>query len=125
MWDQADRPVVALGHAFLKTSAPGATIQLFLDLGFRSIVTREDFAVLEMRGGTHIVLQAAQEGEELDAIGWDLMVDDIDQTHSDYSSKGLKVSTIRRGRIHDNFDLTLPDGRLLEVNNSHAGDRVV
>jgi len=125
MWDQADRPSVALGHAFLKTSAPGATIQLFLDIGFRSIVIRDDFAVLEMRGGTHVVLQAAEVSEQLDAIGWDLMVDDIDQTHTDYSGRGLKVSVIRRGRIHDNFDLTLPDGRLIEVNNTHAGDRVV
>ena len=125
MWDQANRPPVALGHTFVKTSVPGATIQLFVDLGFRSILPRDDFAVLEMRGGTHVIIQAVEASEQPDTIGWDIMVDDIDQTHTDYTTRGLKVSAIRRGRRHDNFDLTLPDGRAIEVNSSHAGDRVV
>lgn len=122
---QDPRPPVALGHAFLKTTHAAETIQLFLDIGFRKIVARDEFAVLELRGGTHVVVRAVEPAELPDKVGWDIMVDDIDATHGDYGGRGLTVSEIRRGRIHDNFDLTLPDGRPIEVNSSHAGERAV
>lgn len=125
MWDPAARPPVALGHVFLKTTHPEATIQMLLDTGFHPIVTRDDFAVLELRGGTHLVVRGVAADEQPEKVGWDIMVDDIDQTHADYTARGWTVSPIRRGQIHDNFNLTLPDGRQIEINSSHAGDRIV
>ena len=125
MGEQSGRPPVAVGHMFLETAEPKATIKLLLGLGCRSIVTRDDFAVLELRGGTHVVVRDVEKDQQPEVVGWDIMVDDIDRAHADYSEKGLKVSNIRRGRIHDNFDLTLPDGRIIEINNNHAGDRAV
>lgn len=125
MSNDSDRPPVALGHAFLKTTEPGATIELLLSIGFRSIFTKDDFGVLELRGGTHVIVREVESGQLPDDVGWDIMVDDIDATRSEYAGKGLTVSEIRRGKIHDNFDLTLPDGRPIEINSSHAGDRAV
>jgi hypothetical protein len=35
------------------------------------------------------------------------MVDDIDAAHRDYAERGLSPSPVRRGRIHDSFDLAV------------------
>jgi len=120
-----ERPPVALGHAFLRTTESKATIELLLSLGFRKIVAKDDFAVLELRGGTHVVVREVEAAEQPEGVGWDIMVDDIDATRADYSARGLSVTDIRRGRIHDNFDLTLPDGRPIEINSSHVGEHAV
>ena len=53
------------------------------------------------------------------------MVDDIDAAHRDYAEKGLLPSPVRRGRIHDSFDLAGPDGWSFTINSSHAGSRPV
>ena len=48
------------------------------------------------------------------------MVDDVDAAYSDYAEKGLSPTPIRRGRIHDSFELPGPDGWTFTVNSSHA-----
>jgi hypothetical protein len=53
------------------------------------------------------------------------MVDDIEAARRDYEAKGLGPSEISRGRIHDSFHLTGPDGYDFTVTSSHAGRRAV
>jgi hypothetical protein len=90
-------------------------------VGLRPIVTREELAVLELRGGTHVVVrQASEPPAPGTGAPFDLMVDDVDAAHRDYAEKGLSPSPIRRGRIHDSFDLSGPDGWAFTVNSSHA-----
>jgi hypothetical protein len=36
------------------------------------------------------------------------------------AARGLSVSTITRGEIHDMFTLTDPDGHAITVRNSHV-----
>jgi hypothetical protein len=43
----------------------------------------------------------------------------------DLAAKGLKPGKIRKGRIHDTFDLVGPDGYVFSVTSSHAGRRPV
>ena len=45
--------------------------------------------------------------------------------HLAYAEKGLSPSPIRRGRIHDSFELPGPDGWIFTVNSSHASDQPV
>ena len=125
--NQADgRPAIAIGHVRLEVADVPATTDFFLKLGIRSIVARSVFAVLELRGGTHLILRPAAEGVHgSDKVHFDVMVDDIDEARRDYASKGLSVSDIERGSIHSSFDVTTPDGRALSVTSSHAGDRPV
>ena len=59
------------------------------------------------------------------AAPFDLMVDDIDAAHRDYAGKGLSPSPVRRGRIHDSFELAGPDGWVFTVNSSHASGKPV
>ena len=53
------------------------------------------------------------------------MVEDVDATHAEYSAKGLTVSEIQRGRIHDSFTFTEPGGNRITVNSTHVSDQPV
>jgi catechol 2,3-dioxygenase-like lactoylglutathione lyase family enzyme len=124
--DEGQRPEIAIGHVKLLVGNVSATTDFFVALGIRPIVTKEDFAVLELRGGTHLVLRPAEGPVEQGAkVPFDVMVDDIEAAASRYRQRGLEVGSIRRGRIHDSFDVLTPDRRHLEVNSSHAGQRPV
>ncbi len=122
---EGQRPEIAIGHLKLLTPAVSETIAFFVALGIRPIVTKDEFAVLELRGGTHLVVRKSESDAEGERIPFDVMVDDIEEASARYRERGLTVSDIRRGRIHDSFDVTAPDGRRLEVSSSHAGARPV
>ena len=120
------RPPVAVGHVRLNVSDVAAAARWLELVGLRPIVTRGELAVLELRGGTHVVVRQA--GEPLvpgTGAPFDLMVDDVDATHHEYAAKGLSPSPIRRGRIHDSFDLAGPDGWAFTVNSSHASGQPI
>jgi hypothetical protein len=120
------RPPVAVGHVRLTVTDVGGAARWLETVGLRPIVTRDELAVLELRGGTHVVVRHS---EQPPASGtgapFDLMVDDVDATHRDYAEKGLSPSPIRRGRIHDSFDLAGPDGWAFTVNSSHASGQPI
>jgi hypothetical protein len=48
------------------------------------------------------------------------MVEDIAATHADWTTKGLTVSPIETGPIHEVFTVTDPDGNTIQVSNSHV-----
>ncbi len=115
------RPPVAVGHVRIGVDDVGAAARWLETVGLRPIVTRDELAVLELRGGTHVVVRSAEQPPAPGAIApFDLMVDDIDAAHRDYAEKGLNPSPIRRGRIHDSFEVAGPGGWLFTVNSSHA-----
>jgi hypothetical protein len=119
------RPPVAVGHVHLLVRDVGAAARWLETVGLRPIVTRDELAVLELRGGTHVVVRAAEPPAPGSPAPFDLMVDDIDAAHRDYAAKGLSPSPIRRGRIHDSFELAGPDGWTFTINSSHASDQPV
>ena len=120
------RPPVAVGHVRLPASDVAAAARWLETVGLRPIFASAELAVLELRGGTHVVVrQAGQTPQAGTAAPFDLMVDDIDAACRDYAAKGLAPSEISRGRIHDSFHLTGPDGHDFTVTSSHAGGRPV
>ena len=120
------RPPVAVGHVRLPVVNVGAAATWLETVGLRPIVTMDDLAVLELRGGTHVVVRRGEQGPAPGAVApFDLMVDDIDAAHRDYAAKGLSPSPVRRGRIHDSFELSGPDGWTFTVNSSHASGQPV
>ncbi|MGH7047424.1 MAG: hypothetical protein ACREE2_13670 [Stellaceae bacterium] len=120
------RPPVAVGHVRLNVVDVGAAARWLETVGLRPIVTRDELAVLELRGGTHVVVRHADPPPAPGAAApFDLMVDNVDAAHRDYAVKGLSPSPIRRGRIHDSFDLAGPDGWAFTVNSSHASGQPI
>jgi hypothetical protein len=90
-------------------------------IGMRLVFENDEVAVLEMRGGTHLVLTADSESELIRG-SFDLMVEDLDATHLGFTELGLGPGAIERGQIHDEFKLREPGGSLITFNSSHVGD---
>ena len=120
------RPPVAIGHVMFEARDVSAASEWFETVGLRPIAGGDDFAVLELRGGTHlIVTQAARRAKRGAEAPFDLMVDDVDAAHRGFAAKGLAPSRIQRGSIHDSFVLSGPEGARFTVLSSHAGRRPV
>jgi hypothetical protein len=120
------RPPVAVGHVRVLVNDVGAAARWLETAGLRPIVTRDELAVLELRGGTHVVVrQAEQPIAPGTQAPFDLMVDDVDAMHRDYAAKGFAPSEISRGRIHDSFTVSGPGGIVFTVNSSHASGRPI
>jgi hypothetical protein len=120
------RPPVAVGHVRLPCSDVAEAANWLENVGLRPIVTMADLAVLELRGGTHVVVRKTEPPPAPGTMApFDLMVDDVDATHRDYAEKGLKPSEISRGRIHDSFTVAGPSGWHFTINSSHASGKPV
>jgi len=115
----AGRPAVWIGHAVLTVGDVDRSADFWQRLGMREVERNQHVAVLELRGGTHLVLVPGTPAEDADAP-FDLMVDDVDATHAAWEARGLDLSPIERGRIHAAFTLRDPDGYRVTVNSSHV-----
>ncbi len=124
MSDDDLRPPVWVGHITLTTNRLAESQKFMVDLGMRPIADGEDFAVLELRAGTHLVLLARESVEPAPAP-FDLMVEDLDATHSRLRGLGLEPSEIADGRIHRSFTVTDPGGHVITFNSSHVSPHPV
>lgn len=109
-------PRFAIGHLSMAAGDVVALTQFYGRIGMRVVVESPGFAILELRGGTHLILQPGPAG----AGELDLMVDDIDAARDAFLAEGVKVTRIMRGNPHDRFKVTDPEGNRLHVSSSHA-----
>ncbi len=114
------RPPVWVGHVAMHTPGVTESSEFMQLLGMRLVADGDEFAVLEMRGGTHLVLTSDPDSALIKA-DFDLMVEDLDTTHARYTELGLDPGDIERGDIHDNFELREPGGTVITINSSHVG----
>jgi len=120
------RPPVAVGHVRLNVVDVGAAARWLESVGLRPIVTRDELAVLELRGGTHVVVRHSEPPPAPGTVApFDLVDDDVGATRRDYAAKGMSPSPISRGRIHDSFVVAGPDGWSITVNSSHASGQLI
>ena len=127
MTDAEDaRPAVAIGHVRLDVNSFDEACDLLERLGLRPVSRRGSFAVMELRGGTHLIVRA---GDHEIAPGQmapiDLMVDDVRATHARYREMGLDPSEIASGSVHSSFTIPFPDGYRLKITSSHSSGRPV
>src|SRR5262249_8668270 len=88
------RPPVWIGHVVLETDRLEESAEFMRKLGMRPIVQRAEVTVLELRGGTHLVLIAKPEITSGDAP-FDLMVEDLQENHRRFAELGLRAIVIR------------------------------
>ena len=119
-----ERPQVWVGHVTLPTPNLPATRDFMIQLGMRPVAQGDDFAVLELRGGTHLVLLPSADPPSGSAY-FDLMVDDLDATHDHLRTLGFVPSEIHSGRIHRSFTVRAPSGHTITFNSSHVSNRPV
>jgi hypothetical protein len=119
------RPPVWVGHIVLETDRMEASEEFMRKIGMRSIVSRPEVAVLELRGGTHLVLIAKPEVLASEAP-FDLMVADLQATRQYFIEIGLEPTPIERASFdHERFSLREPAGHLITFFSSHVGGRPV
>ncbi len=121
---EKQRPAVWVGHVAIHTDDIVKSCEFMLDIGMRPIMQKDDFALLELRGGTHLALVTDQNSTMLSG-SFDLMVDDLDAMHAHLVKLGYQPGEIERGNIHDSFEIRDPGGTLLTVNDSHVSDQPV
>ena len=116
-------PPVWVGHVILGATDVARSSDYFVKLGMRHIVSGDGFAVLELRGGTHLVLTALEESPpDGSQASFDIMVDDVDAAWKRYHELGFEPSQIEDGNIHRSFKLRDPSGHQLTVNSSHVSE---
>jgi catechol 2,3-dioxygenase-like lactoylglutathione lyase family enzyme len=113
-----DRPPVWVGHVRLSVSDLDRSADFWREIGMREIERNADVAVLELRGGTHLVLLPGTPAA--DEAPFDVMVDDLAATHAQWEALGLDPSPITHGSIHSSFTVRDPDGYRVTVDSSHV-----
>ena len=122
------RPPVAVGHVSLHVKDVPAASAFMQTLGLRHVFENEKqtFAVLELRGGTHLILNKSRKKIREGAVApVDLMVDDVKAMRAYCKTQKLKSSKITTGSVHRSFYVPGPDGWSIKITSSHAGDRPV
>ncbi|MEL7207091.1 MAG: VOC family protein [Actinomycetota bacterium] len=111
-----ERPRFGIGHVSLDVADVDRVAEFYESVGMRLVVNMGRMAILELRGGTHLVLAAGGAG----GGALDLIVDDIDETRSLMEAAGAQPGSITRGSPHDRFTATDPEGNRLVVASNHA-----
>ena len=140
-------PAAALGHFVMKVANLGASYQFYADLGLRQIGIFPDVAIIELRGGTHILLFPESDEDvapfpltpghlgQRDAFfkeHLDLLINgrtraELEAYRATLLKHGLAASEIAQEQFfgHDYFQLTDPDGHGITVYTTHAGEEPV
>ena len=118
------RPPVWVGHVSMRTNVIDQSHAFMVSLGLRPVGKGEDVAVLELRGGTHLVLLRTDQPLSGTAP-FDLMVEDLEATHTRLAELGFSPSPIASGRIHRSFTVRDPSGQDVAFNSNHVSGRPV
>lgn len=104
----------------METDRLDETESFMRKIGMRPIVKRLEVAVLELRGGTHLVLIAKP---EITAGGapFDLMVEDIQATHKRFTEMGLDPTPVEQvSPEHEGFSIHEPAGHRIAFFSNHV-----
>jgi catechol 2,3-dioxygenase-like lactoylglutathione lyase family enzyme len=112
-----ERPPVWIGHVAHTVTDVARAADFWVTLGMREVWRDDEIAIMELRGGTHLLLFPGPAAEQID---FDVMVDDLDAMHTRLHANGIDVSEIRTDRHHRAFTAREPDGATVTVNDSHV-----
>src|ERR1044072_847104 len=119
------RPPVWVGHVLLETYRLKESAAFMRKIGLRPIVEREQFAVLEMRGGTHLVLIAKPTVTAGDPPV-ELMGGGLQATPACFTVVGLAPTPSERlSREHEQSKLRDPAGHLISFVSNHTSGQPV
>jgi hypothetical protein len=120
------RPEVGVAHVVLHTDRMADTAKFMRTVGMRPIFDGPDVSVYEMRGGTHLIIMK-KDRITPGVAPFDLMVDDLRETHKRFVALGLSPSAIEaRPQIdHEVFTVREPAGHVVTFFSSHASGKPV
>jgi hypothetical protein len=135
-------PAAAFGHFIMKVNDISVTHRFYESMGLRSGGTFPDLAIIELRGGTHILifdknaespfpLEASHIGQRGGMVSerLDLMIEgkaksDLEKYRASLINNGLPAEEIAQDKFfgHYYFRMVDPDGNGITVYTSHVGD---
>jgi len=133
-------PELAVAHLVFKVADLKSSCQFYSNLGLPPFFTEEKIAIIELRGGTHLVLLSVDEpaGEDVTesvtgqfhkrfSEQFDLMIegknlDDLKKYRSELISRGIAAGEIPDEAVfgHHLFCVKDPDGNGITIYTSHA-----
>lgn len=120
------RPSLWVGHVALAVPDPAASKRFFLELGLRDAEPGSGtVGILELRGGTHLLLFPGGTAPAGTPAPFDLMVDDLEAFHAAIRARGYEPGAIEEGDFHRFFTIAEPGGHVVTVNSSHVTDQPV
>lgn len=126
MDSSATRPPIAVGHVMLHVSSVEDSARFYALLGCRPVYAKPEMAILELRGGTHLMLFSGEPGGR-EHPGFDLIVDDLPGYAARLRTAGVLCGEIERHERsgHDLFTLCDPDGYVITCYSDHTDGRPV
>ena len=135
-------PAAAFGHFVMKVSDISVSYQFYTDMGLRPRGIFADLAIIELRGGSHILLfskdselpfplTSGQLGQRSAFFSerLDLMIDgktksELEAYRAILVRNGLSVGAIAQDQLfgHHYFQLVDPDGNGITAYTSHVGE---
>ncbi len=114
--DEQRRPRFGIGHMVITAADVDVMTNFYTGIGMRLVANMGRASIVELRGGTHLIIRSGQPG----VANLDLIVDDIDETRDVLEAFGASPSVIQRGNPHDQFTASDPEGNTLIVNSDHS-----
>ena len=134
-------PPVAIGHVAMTVGELENSYRFYVDLGLRTIGKSDGMAILELRGGTHLLLfqrggsdAAGDDGpfDQAPATALDLMIagrseEELAAFRSHLVERGHAPDPILGQRFfgHYVFKAKDPDGNEVTVSTSHASNQPI
>jgi hypothetical protein len=120
------RPPIWVGHVALFVPDIASAKSFFLSVGMRDAEPRAAVGVMELRGGTHLLLLPSDATVEPGTRApFDLMVKDHIALRDQFIQQGLTVSALQRNPSHEFFTVREPNGYDIVVNSSHVTEHPV
>ncbi len=115
------RPPIWTGHLGpLDQTDLEAAKAFYRTLGLRLVHDLGDAAILELRGGTHLIVRRVDGEVEPGRAPFDFMVDDLPGLHAELVAAGLEPTPIEDGDTHSRFLISDPSGHEVPIFNSHV-----
>ena len=123
-----DEPRIGIGHVALAVSDVAASARFYADLGLKPCFENAGMAILELRGGTHLLLFSREAGPAIPAVERvDLMIAErsragLEAYRASILARGLAAGPIPDEEFYGHHMLRLrdPDGNEVVVATSHC-----
>jgi catechol 2,3-dioxygenase-like lactoylglutathione lyase family enzyme len=123
-----ERPPIAIGHVTLRVADVPRAAAFYVELGLRPVMQKPSMAILELRGGTHLLLFKAQRSTRGRAVrSFDFMVAEVDSLRMRLAESGVETTEPAEDEVsgHRWFQARDPDGHVLNIYSDHTEGRAV
>lgn len=110
------RPRFSICHVQLTATDTNLLGDFYATIGMRLVAKMASMSILELRGGTHLVIFRGEPG----STKLDLMVDDLDDIHALLTEMDANPGPIIPGSPHNTFTVADPEGNQLLIESSHV-----